>query len=345
MYEETMNKTGLAFILTAFLAVSACAFALALNPEAADFFKKAESAFVGKNLDEAETGLIEALKLEPDNAVFRYILGQVQFMKENHLESKNNLEIVSRSRPSPDKGEEYNTKLKGYKKRIKDLQEKFNAAGQARFEIYQKNKDSNQKLKLAVTVFQAFRLNPPLRYRNFKLLEEIIEIYESALQKSFDGSEWQKEPMLQLAFLYEIANKKDKAAEVYMRALDYVENPNEEFVITHKFDYLNRSNKEKLLDTIEAGDFTRQDLEELIGSGSQKVSEEDKQKIEDIITDARSKLENASTDEERESVLEEIKATIIEKQKRGELPGQDELKKKLEKEGKTMEDYMKEKGF
>lgn len=340
-----MNKAGLAVLLITMLAVTTGLYALALNPEADAFFKKAEAAFVGKNLDDAESNLTEALKLEPDNAVFRYILGQVQFMKEDHLEAKNNLEIVSRSRPSPDKGDEYNSKLKAYKKKIKDLQAKFNVAGQTRFKIYEQNQDSKQKLKLAVTVFQAFRLNPPLRYRNYKLLEEIITIYEGALQKSFDGSEWQKEPMLQLAFLYEIANKKDKAAEVYMRALDYIEDPNEEHIITHKFDYLNRSNKEKLLDTIEAGDFTRQDLEELIGSGSQKVSEEDKQKIEDIITDARSKLENASTDEDRESVLEEIKATIIEKQKRGELPGQDELKKKLEKEGKTMEDYMKEKGF
>jgi len=300
---------------------------------------------VAKDLNTAETNLVEALKLEPDNAVYRYILGQVQFMKENYLEAKNNLEIVSRSRPSPDKGDDYNTKLKGYKKKIKDLQEKFNSAGVAKFDVYQQNKDSGQKLKLAVTIFQAFKLNPPLRYKNFKLLEEIMATYEEALKKSFDGTEWQKDPMLQLAFLYEIANKKDKAAEVYMRALDYVENPNEEFVITHKFDYLNRSNKEKLLDTIEAGDFTRQDLEELIGSGSQKVTEEDKKKIEDIISDARSKLEDATTDEERESVLEEIKATIIEKQKRGELPGQEELKKKLEKEGKTMEEYLKEKGL
>ncbi|NCB39372.1 MAG: hypothetical protein EOM80_11450 [Erysipelotrichia bacterium] len=331
--------TVLCFVITATI------FASTLNTEAEALFKKAEAAFVAKNMDSAETSLIEALKLESDNAVYRYILAQVQFMKENFLESKNNMEIVSRSRPSPDKGDDYNNKLKNYKKKIKDLQEKFNAAGSARFDIYQKNKGSDQKLKLAVTVFQAFRLNPPLRYKNFKLLEEIIGIYEEALKKSFEGSEWQKEPMLQLAFLYEIANKKDKAAEVYMRALDYVENPNEEFVITHKFDYLNRSNKEKLLDTIEAGDFSRQDLEELIGSGSQKVTEEDKAKIEGIITDARSKLEDATTDEERESVLEEIKATIIEKQKRGELPGQEELKKKLEKEGKTMEDYLKEKGL
>lgn len=340
-----MNRALIVILFVCCCAASLTVYASALNPEAQAFYKNAETAFVAKDLNTAETNLVEALKLEPDNAVYRYILGQVQFLKENFLEAKNNLEIVSRSRPSPDKGDDYNNKLKGYKKKIKDLQEKFNAAGSSKFEVYDKNKDSGQKLKLAVTVFQAFKLNPPLRYKNFKLLEEMMGIYEEALQKSFDGTEWQKEPMLQLAFLYEIANKKDKAAEVYMRALDYVDNPNEEFVITHKFDYLNRSNKEKLLDTIEAGDFTRQDLEELIGSGSQKVTEEDKQKIEDIITDARSKLEDATTDEERESVLEEIKATIIEKQKRGELPGQEELKKKLEKEGKTMEDYLKEKGL
>lgn len=340
-----MVKALKAIVFALCIAATVVVYASAINPEAQEFYKKAEAAFVAKDLNTAETNLVEALKLEPDNAVYRYILGQVQFMKENYLEAKNNLEIVSRSRPSPDKGDDYNTKLKGYKKKIKDLQEKFNGAGVAKFDIYQQNKDSGQKLKLAVTIYQAFKLNPPLRYKNFKLLEEIMATYEEALKKSFDGTEWQKEPMLQLAFLYEIANKKDKAAEVYMRALDYVENPNEEFVITHKFDYLNRSNKEKLLDTIEAGDFTRQDLEELIGSGSQKVTEEDKKKIEDIISDARSKLEDATTDEERESVLEEIKATIIEKQKRGELPGQEELKKKLEKEGKTMEEYLKEKGL
>lgn len=332
-------------MITGAILVTAVIFASNLSPEAEEFYKKAEAAFVAKDLAAAETNLLEALKIEPDNAFFRYILGQVQFKNKNYLDAKGNLEIVSRSRPSPDKGDDYNSKLKSSKKKIKELQSEFNQAGTEKFDVYKKHKDSPQKLKLAVTVFQAFRLNPPLRYKNFKLLESIIKIYEGALKKSFEGSEWQKEPMLQLAFLYEIANKKDKAAEVYMRALDYVEDSNEEFVITHKFDYLNRSNKEKLLDTIEAGEFTRQDLEELIGSGSQKISEEDKKKIEDIIADARAKLEDATTDEERESVLEEIKATIIEKQKRGELPGQEELKKKLEKEGKTMEEYLKEKGI
>jgi len=104
-------------------------------------------------------------------------------------------------------------------------------------------------------------------------------------------------------------------------------------------------NKEKLLDTIEAGEFSQKDLEELMGSGTQKVNSEDRKKIDDMITDARSKLENASSEEERESVLEEIKASIIEKQKKGELPGQGKLNEKLKKEGKTMEEYMKEKGL
>lgn len=319
--------------------------ASAINPEANEFYKKAEAAFVGKNLSSAEKNLVEALKLEPDNAVYRFILGQVQFMQNNFLESKNNMEIVSHSRPSQEKGNEYNDKLKNYKKKIKNLQSKFNEAGNSRFSIYEKNKNSPQKLKLAVTAYQAFRLNPPLRYRNIKLLEEVTGIYEQNLQKSFDGSEWQKEPMLQLAFLYEIANKKDKAAEVYMRALDYIQDPNEEFVITHKFDYLNRSNKEKLLDTIEAGDFTRQDIEELIGTESDKISAEDKKLIEDMIDDAQSKLQDAGTQEEREQVLEDIKKSLLDKQKKGELPGSAKLKERLEKEGKTMEDYLKEKGL
>ena len=319
--------------------------ASAINPAANDFYKKAEEAFKGRDLATAEKDLIEALKLEPDNAIYRFILAQVQFMQNNFLESKNNMEIVSHSRPDQDKGGDYNERLKNYKKKIKELKVKFDAAGQSRFEMYDKNKNSPQKLKLAVTAYQAFRLNPPLRYKNLKVLEEITNIYEQNLQKSFDGSEWQKEPMLQLAFLYEIANKKDKAAEVYMRALDYIQDPNEEFVITHKFDYLNRSNKEKLLDTIEAGDFSRQDIEELIGSEAKEVNEEDKKKIESMLDDAQAKLENAGSDEEREKVLDDIKKSILEKQKKGELPGQDKLKERLEKEGKTMEDYLKEKGL
>lgn len=325
--------------------IAAPVLASAINPAANDFYKKAETAFMSKDLVTAENDLIEALKLEPDNANYRYILAIIQFRRNNLLESKNNLEIVSHSRPDQEKGGDYNEKLKGYKKKIKELQNKFNEAGQTRFDVYDKNKNSPQKLKLAVTAYQAFRLNPPLRYKNLKVLEEITSIYEQNLQKSFDGSEWQKEPMLQLAFLYEIANKKDKAAEVYMRALDYIQDPNEEFVITHKFDYLNRSNKEKLLDTIEAGDFSRQDIEELIGSEAKDVNEEDKKKIESMLDEAQDKLQNASSQEEREQVLEDIKKSILEKQKRGELPGQDKLKERLEKEGKTMEDYLKEKGL
>jgi len=321
------------------------AFAAASNPEALQLYQKAEEAFKNKDVENACNIMFEALKKEPDNAVFRYIYAKMLFQKKDFLTSKENFDIVARSRPSKEKDPDYNEKLKNFKKKIKELQEAFNQEGESKFSVYLKNQDSPEKIKLAVTLYQAFRLNPPLRYKNYDELKKATEIYEQALQKSFAGQEWQKVPMLQVAFLYEIANKKDKAAEVYMRALDYVGDPNEEFVITHKFDYLNRSNKEKLLDTIEAGDFSQKDLEELMGSGSEKITQEEKQKVEDMIAEARSKLENATSEEEREQVLEEIKASIIEKQKKGELPGQGKLEEKLKKEGKTMEDYMKEKGI
>jgi len=316
-----------------------------LNPEAENTFKQAEAAFKAKDLDKAIELLIETLKKEPDNANYRYILGRVYYEKGEFIKARDCFDIVTRSRPSAEKGQDYNTKLKANKKKIKDLQEGFNAEGKKKMDAYLANQGVKEKIKLAVTLYQAFKLSPSLIYKNFDSLKAAIETYEKALESSFKGGEWQKEPMLQLAFLYEITNKKDKAAEVYMRTLDYVQDPNEEFVITHKFDYLNRSNKEKLLDTIESGQFTQKDLEDMMGSGTQKLSEEDRKKVDDMIADARSKLENATTEEEREAVLEEIKASIIEKQKRGELPGSEKLKEKLKKEGKTMEEYLKEKGL
>jgi tetratricopeptide (TPR) repeat protein len=321
------------------------AFGAASNPEAEEAYKKAEAAYKAKELDKASVLLLEALKKEPDNAVFRFIFARVLFEKGDYLAAKENFEIVSRSRPSSEKGAEYNSKLKTFKKKVKEMQETFNGEGTKKLTVYHQNQSSKEKIKLGVTIYQAFKLSPNLIYKNYDEVKNAVEIYEKALQSSFSGGEWLKGPMLQLAYLYEISNKKDKAAEVYMRTLDYVEDPNEEFVITHKFDYLNRSNKEKLLDTIESGQFTQKDLEEMMGSDSAKVTDEDKKKIEDMISDARERLENAESEEERESVLEEIKASIIEKQKRGELPGSDKLKEKLKKEGKTMEQYMKEKGF
>ncbi len=320
-------------------------FGAASVPEAEAFYKQAEEAFKAKDFDKASTFLIDALKKEPDNACFRYILGRVYYEKGDLLKSKDCFDIVARSRPSSDKGQEYNTKLKAFKKKIKELQEGFTKEGEKKISVFLQNQAIKEKIKLAVTLCQALKLAPLLIYKNFDHLKAAVEIYEKELEPCFKGGEWKKDPMLQLAFLYEISNKKDKAAEVYMRTLDYVQDPNEEFVITHKFDYLNRSNKEKLLDTIEQGQFSQKDLEEMIGSSSGKVSEDDKKKVEDMITDARSKLENATSEEEREQVLEDIKASIIEKQKRGELPGNEKLKEKLAKEGKTMEEYMKEKGF
>lgn len=341
-----MKKTTLAIIvLGSSLWYSAPLLAAPINPEATAIFTQAEEAFKAKDMEKASVLMQDCLKKEPDNACNRYIYSRILMEKKDFISAKENFDIVARSRPSNEKGDDYNKKLKAFKKKIKELQDTFNTEGEGKFSIFLKNQDSKEKIKLAVTLYQAFRLNPTLRYKNYEELKTATTIYEGALEKSFKGQEWQKAPMLQLAFLYETSNKKDKAAEVYMRALDYVEDPNEEYVITHKFDYLNRSNKEKLLDTIEAGEFTQRDLEDMMGSGTQKINEADKKRIDDMISDARSKLENATSQEERESVLEEIKASILEKQKKGELPGQDKLAEKLKKEGKSMEDYMKEHGF
>ncbi|MBF0548228.1 MAG: hypothetical protein HQM08_27575 [Candidatus Riflebacteria bacterium] len=327
------------------LAVTYISNAKGTNPEAAGLTKQAEEAYKAKDLEKASQLMLEAIKKEPDNAVFRFIYGKILTDLKDYLQAKENFEIVSRSRPSTEKGDEYNQKLKTYKKKIKDLQDEFNQKGEEKFNVYLKNQDSKQRLKLAVTLFQAFKLNPSLRYKNYDELKNATKIYEEALDTSLKGKEWNKEPMLQLAFLYESSNLKDKAAEVYMRALDYIKDPNEEFIITHKFDYLNRSSKEKLLDTIEAGEFSQKDLEELIGSQTEKLNTEEKAKVDTMISDARAKLENAATQEEREEVLEEIKSSILEKQKKGELPGQEKLNEKLKKDGKSLEDYMKEKGF
>ena len=106
----------------------------------------------------AENSLLEALKLEPDNAVYRYILGQVQYMQDNLLEAKNNLEIVSRSRISQDKGEEYNSKLKEFqdkqetmpegvkKMRVAEIQEVESRVTNYRQVAYQEIQKKQQEL-------------------------------------------------------------------------------------------------------------------------------------------------------------------------------------------------------
>lgn len=331
------------YLLIVWLVINASVYAMCapINKEATELFAKAEQAYKAKDIDTSLNLLLEALKKEPDNSVYRYVYGRILFEKGDYLNARENLEIVAKSRPIKEKGQEYNEKLKNYKKKIKSLQDAFNAEGQKKFDLYLKNQDSKDKIKLAVTLYQAFKLNPPLRYKNYEELKKAIEIYEKALESCLKGQDWKKQPMLQLAFLYEISNRKEKASEIYMRALDYVEDPNEEFIVTHKFDYLNRSNKEKLLDTIEAGEFSQKDIEELLGAEAEKVTAEERKQIEDMIAEARAKLENATSEEEREQVLEEIKATILEKQKKGELPGQKQLEEKLKKEGKKLEDYLK----
>ncbi len=130
-----------------------------------------------------------------------------------------------------------------------------------------------------------------------------------------------------------------------MRALDYVEDPNEEFVITHKFDYLNRSNKEKLLDTIEAGEFTVKDFEDMLGDGATKeFDDEDRRKAQKILDEASARLQDTGSDEDREKVLEDIKNDVMEKLKK-ELGGKyDEEKLKKKFENSALDDDLKKQG-
>ncbi|MBI3038841.1 hypothetical protein HYY75_07320, partial [bacterium] len=211
------------FILTFFAVI---AWGAASNPDATKLFQQAEEAFKGKDLDKAAGLLTEALKKEPDNAVYRYIFAKILLNKSDFITAKEHMDVVAKSRPSQEKGEDYNKKLKDFKKKIKDLQKTFNDEGEKKFAVFLKNQSSKDKLKLAVTLYQAFRLNPPLRYKNYEELKSAGDTYESALK----GKEGLKGPMLQLAFLFEISNKKNKAAELYMKALDYVQDPNEEYV-------------------------------------------------------------------------------------------------------------------
>ncbi|HNV69530.1 MAG TPA: hypothetical protein PKO06_07540, partial [Candidatus Ozemobacteraceae bacterium] len=77
------------------------------NAEAAELVKQAEEAFKAQDLEKASTLMQQALTKEPDNAVFRYIFARILFAKKDYMSAKENFEIVSRSRPSKEKGDDY----------------------------------------------------------------------------------------------------------------------------------------------------------------------------------------------------------------------------------------------
>jgi len=86
-----------------------------INPEAMELYKSAQAAFKGGQIPQAIESLEKALGKEPDNAVYRYGLGFALMKNGQNLSAKENFEIVSRSRPSKEKGDEYNAKLKEFK--------------------------------------------------------------------------------------------------------------------------------------------------------------------------------------------------------------------------------------
>lgn len=55
-------------------------------------------------------------------------------------------------------------------------------------------------------------------------------------QTQTDQFRWNHDNMLKLMHLYYLYGVKERAAQIVMRALDYVRNPEEERYITHIFD-------------------------------------------------------------------------------------------------------------
>ena len=67
-------------------------FAGGSSPEAQALFTKAEESFKAKDLEKASGFLADALKKEPDNAVYRYILGKILMDKGEFLLAKENFD-------------------------------------------------------------------------------------------------------------------------------------------------------------------------------------------------------------------------------------------------------------
>ncbi|NLM17577.1 MAG: hypothetical protein GX221_07660 [Candidatus Riflebacteria bacterium] len=335
-------------------------FAYPLIAEASEKFQQAQAAMGARQPQRAEQLLIDALNIEPDNAVYRYSLGYIQYNLQKFVEAKKNFDLVRNSNLSAEKGDRYNSDLKKFKKAIRDLRQAFDKLGTLKFEAYKQNKNDPQKLKLAVTLYQAFLFNRAILAQNINLLNESIKIYEEALQPSLNGDQWYNEPMLQLAYFYELSGQKDKAAEIYMRALDYVKDLNEEFIVTSRFDYLNRSNKTKLIDMLKSDEFAPESIASLTAHLSIDMSKRDQEQLINAVSDFRSELENAITDEEQEQILLKYRSELTKRQESGELSkykaefesfskdkaAQEKLKKELQQytnaDDSTVENFTKQ---
>lgn len=330
-------------LLVGLLACSAVASTWASTPamsEASAIYQRAEASFRARDLDTAAKLLTDALRLDPRNAEIRFGYGLVCFHRNEFVPAKENFEAVSRARPVSDRGGEYAKKLRANKKRIREMQAEFTKEALRLFESYTQKRDGKDQVKTAHTLYQAFRLCPPLGLKNAADLNRAITIYEALLKDDFANNRWQKSPMLQLAFLYETARRKDKASHIYMIALDHIDDPSESELITEKFDVINRSSRDRLLDLIEDGTFGRKDIQELMGSESAKLSDDESKRIDNMVAEMRARLESAETPEERERIFNELKDRIAEEQRKGLLPSKDQLNDRLKQDGKNIDDLL-----
>lgn len=288
-------------------------------PEATKLFGWAQEAYWGKDLDRASRLVKLALKREPDNSLFRFFLGQVLFDKGDFHGAKESFDIVSESLPSSDKGNEYVAQVSELRKSIK--------RDTAKNGIFQKEgrkmlvSPREWRIDFAIRLSRAFKLDPELVWANQGDLKGAMDILEEARETSERAGRWPKELILELGNLYEKSRQWDKAKDLYIRALEHADDWNEEFILTHRFDQacLRRRCCDMGLDPDDSG--VSEGMETPVGSTPPQVSEGEAKFVEELISSTREKLENAGTEEERESILDAVKTTIIEKQKSGELPG------------------------
>lgn len=303
-------------------------------------FEKAKEAFKAKNLEKAGELVLFVLMKKPSNFEFRFLFGQILFEKGDLLSAKENFEIV---RNLPFFLGENKQKHESINKKIDEMQDFFDAAGEKELQTYWKNQSTKEPFELATTLFKAFRLAPKLMKKYPDELKKTINVYESILEGSFEGDNWKPSaPMMQLAFLYSQTREKRKAVEIYRNTIGNARDPNEESVIAYKHDNLSSvvghlySPEAYTLKTVRriTGNLYPKDFfDTILGSDCwDKISEEDRKKVFKIIDDATQEFNDESTLDECDIMKEKIKTRILEKQKRGELPGYEQRKNKLKME-------------
>lgn len=132
------------------------------KPESRTKYEQAEEAYKAKYLNMAGELILEALRKEPNNAEYRFLLGLILFENGDLLGAKENFDIVTQTRFSSFKGDGNIQKLISFKKKVSEMQAFFEAEGKKKLEKYQNNQNAKDPLELATTLFQAFKLAPKL---------------------------------------------------------------------------------------------------------------------------------------------------------------------------------------